>query len=134
MHFLVSQQTLHHIPCLWLSLTWRQSLLPNMGLFRFGFKLIIIILQRNANFVHRQDATNYKMQGSDLRVVGGVGEMHCSLKSMIVYACILSSSSFYLSLTGHAVHAVEKYRAMAELTLSLQIDLVLNGMAATSEP
>ena len=73
MHFLVSQQTLHHIPCLWLSLTWRQSLLPNMGLFRFGFKLIIIILQRNANFVHRQDATNYKMQGSDLSGGGGGG-------------------------------------------------------------
>ena len=106
-----------------------------MGLFRFGFKLIIIVLQRNANFIHRQDATNYKRQGSDLRVVGGVGEMLCCcLKSMIVYAFILSSSSFHPSLTGHAVHAVEKCRTTAELTLSLQVDLVLNGMAATSEP
>ena len=53
---------------------------------------------------------------------------------MVAYAFILSSSKLHSSLTGLAVYAGEGCRATAEMTLSLQIDLVLNDMAATGEP
>ena len=52
---------------------------------------------------------------------------------MTDYALVLSSSRLCPSVTGLAVHAGEKCGATAEVTLSLQVDLVLSDVAATTE-
>ena len=46
----------------------------------------------------------------------------------------ISSSRFCPSLTGLLAHAGEECVATAEVTQSLQVALVLNDVAATSEP
>ena len=56
------------------------------------------------------------------------------LKIMVAYAFISSSSRFHSSLTELAVCARQECRATAEMTQSLQVDLVLSDAAATSEP
>ena len=74
--------------------------------------------------------TNYEVQGSDL---GGWGVSPYRPKIMVAYTFI-SSSRFCPSLTGLALstmHAGEESGAVAEMTLSLQVDLVLRDVAAT---
>ena len=45
------------------------------GLFGFGFKLIIFIfLEKQADVIHRQGATDYKVQGSDFSEVMATSE------------------------------------------------------------
>ena len=46
----------------------------------------------------------------------------------------ISSSGFHPSLSGLAVCAREECATTAEMTPSLQVDLVLSDVAATSEP
>ena len=50
---------------------------------------------------------------------GGGGGGGGGLKTMVIYVFIPSSSRFYPSLTGLAMHAGEECRA--EMTLSLQV-------------
>ena len=99
---------------------------------RICFKLFCS-LEKSANFIHWQFTTKYnqKAQGSDFR--GESTALSYSPNIMVPYTFILLLPRFHLTLTGLGVHAREEYRAMAETTLSLHVDIVLSDMAATSE-
>ena len=61
--------------------------------------------------------------------------MLCSPKIMVGCSqMFILSFRFHPSSTGLAVHATEECQAMAEMTLSLQVDLVWSDTAATSMP
>ena len=102
---------------------------------RSTFKLIIIILWKSMQilFTDREQLTITSIRQMDQ--IWGEKVSPCSPKIMVGCSqMFISSFRFHPSLTGLAVHATEECQAMAEMTLSSQVDLVWSDTAATSMP
>ena len=126
----------------WVSLIQRPILLPDAVPLGFGFKLIII-LQKSMRISFR-DRVLQTVRCRDEKVKKVKKYLLMVQKITAAYVFIASSSRFSHSLTG-LVNGGEECGAMTEMTprivscvavrsfmtLRLQLDLVLNDMAAT---
>ena len=120
------------------SLVQRLILLPDTGSLVFGFRLITIVLQKRTQILFTDRATP-TIRGM-VQIGGGVGSGGGIIALLYTenYGCLrvyfVVQILPFIDWTCSAVRAREEWRATAEMTLSLQVHLVLSDTAATRQP